>query len=178
VVGYRRNFVPGGTFFFTVALEDRRSTLLTRRIDDLRSAFRQVRQEWPFDVDAIVVLPEHLHAILTLPEGDIDFPLRWRRIKTVFTRAVIAGGAALATRDGGGRVLWQRRFWEHTIRDDDDFSRHVDYIHFNPVKHGYVASPSDWPHSSLHRYVRDGVFPPDWGGVGGATESFGEPVHS
>jgi putative transposase len=173
VVRYRRNFVPGGTFFFTVALADRRSTLLTASVDTLRGAFGMVRTERPFQIDAIVILPDHLHAIFTLPDGDADFPLRWRRIKTVFTRAVIAGGAAFEPRDGGGHALWQRRFWEHTIRDATDFSRHVDYIHYNPVKHGYVANALDWPHSSLHRFVGKGVLPPDLGGVAG-DDGFGE----
>jgi putative transposase len=175
VVGYRRNFIPGGTFFFTVTLADRRSTLLTTSVAQLRTAFRTVRSERPFDIDAIVILPDHLHAVWTLPDGDADFPLRWRRIKTVFTRAVIASGATFKPRDGGGRILWQRRFWEHTIRDAGDFSRHVDYVHYNPVKHGYVANPLDWPHSSLHRFVRNGILPPDWGKVAGDDDGFGEP---
>ena len=133
------------------------------------------RSERPFDIDAIVVLPDHLHAMFALPEGDADYPLRWRRIKTVFTRAIVARGAKFERRDGGGRALWQRRFWEHTIRDDTDFGRHVDYIHYNPVKHGYVANAVDWPHSSLHRFVRHGVLPADWGGAGGRDGEFGEP---
>ncbi len=109
----------------------------------LRTAFRTVLEQRPFAIDAIVILPDHLHAIFTLPQGDADFALRWRRIKTVFTRAMIAGGASFTPRDGGGRTAWQRRFWEHTILDATDFARHVDYIHHNPCKHGQVAGPLD-----------------------------------
>jgi putative transposase len=178
VVRYRRNLVPGATFFFTVALADRCSMGLIDHISMLRSAFRKARSERPFDIDAIVILPDHLHAILTLPEGDADFPHRWRRIKTVFTQGVLCAGEALGRRDGTGRGLWQRRFWEHTIRNDADFSRHVDYIHYNPAKHGLVASPSDWPYSSLHRFIRQGIVAPDWGGADVTADDRGEPKHS
>jgi putative transposase len=170
--------VLGATFFFTVALADRRSTGLIDHISILRHAFRKARSERPFDIDAIVILPDHLHAILTLPESDADFPHRWRRIKTVFTQGVLCAGEALDRRDGTGRSLWQRRFWEHTIRDDADFGRHVDYIHYNPTKHGLVSGPSDWPYSSLHRFIRQGVVAPDWGGADGAGGDLGEPKDS
>jgi putative transposase len=163
MVLYRRNFVPGGTFFFTVALADRKSVRLIEHISVLRSAFRKARSERPFDIDAIVILPDHLHAILTLPQGDADFSHRWRRIKTLFTHRVLYSGESIGSRDKTGRILWQRRFWEHTISDETDFSRHVDYIHFNPTKHCLVANPSDWPHSSLHRFIRNGIVPADWG---------------
>ena len=175
LVRYRRNFVPGGAFFVTVTLADRRASWLTSNIAALREAFRTAMSERPFDIDAIVVLPEHLHAILTLQSGDADFPHRWRRIKTVFTKRLLQTGAQLPVQDNTGRILWQRRYWEHTIRDDADYARHIDYIHFNPVKHGLVANPSDWPHSSLHRFIRDGIFPPDWGGGIDCNETFGEP---
>ena len=143
VVRYRRKLLPGATVFFTVALADRRSTGLVDDISILRLAFRKARSERPFDIDAIVILPDHLHAIFTLPESDADFPHRWRRIKTLFTQGVLGAGKGLDRRDGTGRDLWQRRFWEHTVRNDTDFSRHVDYIHYNPAKHGLVSSPSD-----------------------------------
>ena len=130
MVRYRRNLVPGGTFFFTVTLADRRSRALVEHIGALRHAFRIARQERPFAVDAIVVLPDHLHAILTLPEGDADFPGRWRRIKGLFSRRVAEQATGLAPNRKGEHALWQRRFWEHTIRDDADFSGHFDYIHF------------------------------------------------
>jgi putative transposase len=174
MVRYRRNFVPGGTFFFTVTLDDRRSSALVDHVDKLRGAFRVARTERPFTVDAIVILPDHLHVIMTLPEDDSDFPGRWKRIKSLFTRRLAASGVPVARNQRGEFALWQRRFWEHTIRDEADFERCADYIHFNQVKHGLVASPSDWPYSSLHRYVRAGLLPADWGGVGEITGNFGE----
>jgi putative transposase len=164
MVGYRRNFVPGGTFFFTVTLADRRSSALVDHIDALREAFRAGRRERPFTIDAMVVLPEHLHTILTLPEGDADFPGRWRRIKGHFSTHMISVAGFTKRHPNGEYTLWQRRFWEHTIRNEDDFARHVDYIHFNPVKHGLVSRVRDWPHSSFHRYVRQGLLPADWAG--------------
>jgi putative transposase len=178
MVRYRRNFVPGGTFFFTVALEDRRSCALVDHIDSLRAAFRITRSERPFTIDAVVILPDHLHAIFTLPPDDLDFSGRWRQIKSHFTRHVVAQGLAVERNPKGEHKLWQRRFWEHTIRDETDFARHFDYVHFNPVKHGLVERVCDWPHSSFHHYVRSELLPPDWAGtVGGANKlDFGEPA--
>jgi putative transposase len=175
MVRYRRNFVPAGMFFFTVTLDDRRSSALVDHVALLRAAFRKTRGERPFTIDAIVVLPDHLHAIMTLPSGDSDFSGRWRRIKSVFTHGVVASGVPISRNHRGEYALWQRRFWEHTIRDEADFERCADYIHFNPVKHRLVKSPAAWPFSSLHRYVRAGTLPSDWGGDGGANEAnFGE----
>jgi putative transposase len=174
MVHYRRNFVPGGTFFFTVTVRDRRSRVLVEHIAALRNAFRVARAERPFAIDAIVVLPDHLHTIMTLPPDDADFSGRWRRIKGLFTRQIDAAAGEPDWRGEYG--LWQRRFWEHTIRDDADYSRHVDYIHFNPVKHRLVTRVADWPHSSFHRYVRSGLLPEDWGGdVAESLGEFGEP---
>jgi putative transposase len=141
---YHRNRVPGGTFFFTVNLLDRRSDLLVARLGALRDAVRWVRARRPFRVDAWVVLPEHMHWLWTLPEGDDDFPRRWRAIKVAFSKVLPAReprSPAMITR--GERGIWQRRYWEHTIRDDRDFSAHVDYIHFNPVKHRLVEHPAE-----------------------------------
>jgi putative transposase len=166
MVHYPRNFVPGGTFFFTVTLDDRSSSALVDHIALLRSAFRTTQSERPFVTDAIVILPDHLHAILTLPPGDSDFSDRWRRIKGSFTRSGVATGASISRDHRGEYSLWQKRFWEHTIRDERDFERCANYVHFNPVKHQLATSPSDWPFSSLHRYVRAGILPPDWGGGG------------
>jgi putative transposase len=162
---YRRNFIPGGSFFFTVNLAERRSRLLTEKVDLLRAAIRETRANHSFGIEAIVVLPDHLHTIWTLPEGDRDFATRWRLIKAHFSRALPKGERISASRlSKGERGIWQRRYWEHTLRDERDFARHTDYIHFNPVKHRHVARVADWPHSSFHHMVRLGVYPVDWGG--------------
>jgi putative transposase len=177
MVRYRRNFVPGGAYFFTVTLADRRSNALVGHIGALRSAFRAARGARPFAIDAIVILPDHLHAILTLPSNDADFPGRWRRNKGHFSSAMIEAGLRLQRRPNGDLALWQRRFWEHTIRDESDFARHVDYVHFNPVKHGLAQRVRDWPFSSFHRYVREGLLPDDWAGdAGDDGNDFGEPM--
>ncbi len=160
---YRRNFIPGGSFFFTVNLADRRSCLLTDQIEQLRNAFRYVRGRHALTIDAIVVLPDHLHAIWTLPQSDADFATRWRLIKTMFSRSVDSGDRLSASRRAKGeRGIWQRRYWEHTIRNDNDFERHCHYIHYNPVKHGHVVAARQWPYSSFHRFVKLGVYPIDW----------------
>jgi putative transposase len=174
MVRYRRNFLAGGTFFFTATLADRRSAALVENVDLLRDAFRTTRHERPFSVDAVVVLPDHLHIVMTLPPDDADFPGRWRRIKSLFTRAVAAHNRRYEPNRRGEYALWQRRFWEHTVRDEADLARHIDYIHYNPVKHGLVAQVSDWPHSSFHRYVKLGVLPKDWGGIVESNLHFGE----
>jgi putative transposase len=175
MVRYRRNLVAGGTYFFTATLADRASRALVVHVDALRAAFRETRRAHPFTIDAIVVLPDHLHVVMTLPDGDADYSIRWQFIKRRFTAAVAKAGVPIPRHPNGEHALWQRRFWEHTIRDDRDFERHVDYIHFNPVKHGLVPRVRDWPHSSFHRYVRRGLLPDDWGGdVGGESARFGE----
>ena len=166
MTGYRRNFITGGCFFFTVNLADRRLRLLTEHIDELRIAFRKVRQQHPFTIEAMVVLPDHLHAVWTLPEGDANFATRWRLIKSAFSHSLPAGEQISSSRAAKGeRGIWQRRYWEHTVRDETDLERHVDYIHINPVKHGLVARVRDWPFSSFHRMVKLGVYPEDWAGV-------------
>jgi putative transposase len=175
MVRYRRNFVPGGTFFFTATLADRRSSALVENIGLLRRAFRTTRMERPFTVDAIVVLPDHLHVVMTLPPDDADFSGRWKRFKGLFTRYAGARGRAFERNKRGEYSLWQRRFWEHTIRDEGDFARHVDYIDYNPVKHGLVPQVSKWAHSSFHRYVKLGILPLDWGGsLSDSKAEFGE----
>jgi putative transposase len=177
MVHYRRNLIPGGTFFFTVTLADRRSKILVEQIACLRSTFREVRRRRPFTIDAIVVLPDHLHIVMTLPRKDSDFSGRWRHIKSLFTRNVVAQGVTIKRNQRGEYPLWQRRFWEHTVRDEADLANHVDYIHYNPVKHSLVSRVSDWPFSSFHRYVRHGLLPEDWAGVvEGGTGDFGEPT--
>jgi putative transposase len=175
MVHYRRNFVPGGTYFFTATTADRSSSILVDHVAFLRAAIMQIRRQHPFTIDAVVVLPDHLHIVMTLPDGDADYPHRWHLIKRRFNAAVAKSGTSIARHRNGEHALWQRRFWEHTIRDEKDFERHVDYIHFNPVKHGLVARVCDWPYSSFHRYVRRGVLPEDWGGNSGQVQgAFGE----
>jgi putative transposase len=173
---YRRPKIDGGVFFFTVALADRRSDLLVRNIDRLRRMYGAAHKHYPFETIAICVLPDHVHAVWALPPGDLDFSSRWGIIKSSFSRGLTGraprSGSQVARRERG---LWQRRFWEHAIRDESDLERHVDYVHFNPVKHGYVLRVKDWPHSSFHRYVAEGLLPADWGGdMREITGTFGE----
>ncbi len=161
---YRRWRVAGGSYFFTVDLLNRRTRLLVEHIDLLRAAFRAVRAAHPLHVDAVVVLPEHLHCVWTLPPGDADFSTRWRLIKSEFSHGLPSSDErrSASRMKHHERGIWQRRFWEHVIRDDRDFARHVDYIHFNPVKHGLVKRPIDWPHSSIHDFVRRGIVSTQW----------------
>jgi putative transposase len=172
---YRRNRVPGGTYFFTVNLAERGSDLLTREIDALREAVRTVRARKPFHIDAWVVLPEHMHCVWTLPEGDSDFSGRWQAIKAGFSRRVAVGEERSDSRvERNERGIWQRRFWEHTIRGERDYAAHVDYVHFNPVKHGLVTHVGAWPYSSFHRSVAKGLYPATWNGGGMEVAVAGE----
>ncbi len=172
---YRRARIPGATYFFTVNLADRQSALLIEHIDDLRAAIRHVRHHHPFRIDAMTVLPDHLHAVWTLPPDDADYSLRWRLTKSFFSRRIPHGEHRRASRVAKKeRGLWQRRYWEHLIRDDDDLQRHVDYTHFNPVRHGHVTRVADWPHSTFHREVREGRLPLDWGVAPDTIAFFGE----
>ena len=166
MTNYRRAYLPGATWFFTVTLAERiGNQLLVNELAALRSAFRSVQTAHPFRIDAVVILPEHLHCIWTLPPADIDFPTRWNLIKGTFSRSIEKGERVSQSRSKRGeRGLWQRRFWEHLIRDENDLVRHVEYIHWNPVKHGWVQRVADWPHSSFHKFVRRGEYPADWGG--------------
>tara|TARA_R110000868_G_scaffold360413_3_gene622417 strand:+ start:237 stop:746 length:510 start_codon:yes stop_codon:yes gene_type:complete len=160
---YRRLYVPGGSYFFTIVLMNRKSTLLVDNIDKLKSAFKKVKTNHPFKIDAIVILPDHLHMVIALPEEDMAYSKRLGLIKSYFTRGIKAGEVVAQSREKKReRGIWQRRFWEHSIRDEKDFIRHVHYIHYNPVKHGYVKSPVNWKFSSIHRYVRKGLLPADW----------------
>ena len=139
MVRYRRNRVPGGTFFFTVTLRDRKSDLLVRHVDALRESWQRARVRVPHDIVAAVVLPDHIHAVIRMRDDSGDYSNLWREIKKGFTRRVAPGV----------KTLWQSRFWEHTIRDDADLQAHIDYIHYNPVKHGYAVNAADWPYSSF-----------------------------
>ena len=160
---YRRAWVPGGTWFFTLNLLQRRDNdLLVREIELLRWCVASERARRPFSVLAWVVLPDHMHWLWRLPAGDHDFATRWRRIRTDFSRGIVRDERRTETRiRRGERGLWQRRYWEHLIRDDDDLRRHVDYIHCNPVKHGHAARTADWPHSSLRAWMARGACPLD-----------------
>jgi putative transposase len=175
---YRRALVPGGCWFFTVNLLDRRSTMLTERIDAFRDAMQWTLAHYPFHADAFVVLPDHIHAVWTLPPGDADFSIRWRLIKSRFAHALPKREPLTRVRQARGeRGIWQRRFWEHLIRDEADYARHVEYCYINPVKHALVRRVRDWPYSSFHRDVRAGIFPDDWAGeVELFSREFGERV--
>jgi putative transposase len=164
MVCYRRNRVPGGTCFFTATLRDRGSTLLIDHVAALRETYARVARERPFRTDAIVVLPDHIHAIWTLPEGDDDYSARWRAIKAGFVRNLVRAGFPVRRNPRGEADIWQRRFWKRTMRDETDYATHCDYIHYNPVKHGFVAGAAEWAHSSFRRFVAAGVYPPDWAG--------------
>ena len=160
---YIRASIPGGSYFFTVALLERRRRLLTDNIDALREAFRTVRTQRPFRIDAIVILPDHLHCLWTLQPNDADFSTRWRLIKSAFARAIAPGERLSIRRElKRERGIWQRRFWEHAIRNQSDFDAPFDDIHDNPVKHGWVRRAADWPHSSFRRFVRLGQYSWEW----------------
>lgn len=152
---YRRLRIGGGCYFFTVVCWRRKPVFASpEHIELLRNAFRNVMKDRPFSIDGIVVLPDHLHCIWRLPKGDDDFSGRWREIKKHVTRRITANGR---------QTIWQPRFWEHWIRDEDDWRRHLNYIHYNPVKHCLVGTPADWPYSSFHTAVRKGWYEPGWG---------------
>ena len=163
MTNYRRDHSPEASWFFTLNLTDRRQVLLTARIDLLRDSFRSVMRQHPWLIDAIVILPDHLHALCTLPADDADYALRWRLIKTAFTRALPRGGPLSASRQRKGeRGIWQRRYWERLMRDEHDYRAHVDYIHYNPVKHGHATTAAEWPHSSFRHWVGRGAYSLDW----------------
>jgi len=162
---YRRIWHPGGTYFFTVNLLERRSDLLTRHIGILRAVIQNVKRRYPFKIHVWVVLPDHMHCVIELPEGDSNFAVRWRLIKTYFSKALPSVERRSAVRIARHeRGIWQRRYWEHLIRDERDFRAHVDYVHINPVKHGLVNTVREWPYSTFHGYAACGVYSADWAG--------------
>ena len=173
---YRRTVCDGGVFFFTATLADRRRDTLVRHVDELRASLLAAKATHPFTLIAMVVLPEHLHAIWRLPHGDCNYPLRWSLFKAGFSRRLPKCEPIDAARTRKReRGVWQRRYWEHQIRDAADLAQHVDYIHFNPVKHGLARRPSDWPHSTFHGYVERGWLARDWGGYDSLRQKrFGE----
>lgn len=158
---YWRVWITDGSYFFTVNLQDRQSDLLIREIDLLRHAVATTKERHPFTIDAWVVLPEHMHCLWTLPPGDSNFAKRWMVIKQLFCRGLPVRHEPGSRRERG---IWQRRYWEHLIRDQEDWNRHFDYIHINPLKHGWVERVRDWPYSSFHRAVREGSYSLDWAG--------------
>lgn len=163
---YRRAWHPGGTYFFTVNLLQRQGNeLLTRHIDLLRQSVRTVSERHPFAIHGWVVLPDHLHCVIELPPNDADFATRWRLIKAGFSKALPKSEWRSPARiKRGERGVWQRRYWEHLIRDEADYRAHMDYVHINPVKHGLVKQVADWPFSTFHRLVEQGMYPADWAG--------------
>jgi putative transposase len=163
---YRRSYQPGGSYFFTLVTYRRQPLLsIPENIDRLRTAFKRETEKNPFTIDAIVILPDHLHTLWILPEGDHDYSSRWSRIKRYFSIGSVGAHALQSPSRSRKREkpVWQRRFWEHVIRDENDWRRHMDYIHYNPVKHGHVRMPGEWPYSSFARCVKKGWYPPDWG---------------
>jgi putative transposase len=166
---YRRWFVPGGTYFFT-CVTHRRTPFLTQPLARtiLHEAIDTIQKRFPFEVVAIVLLPDHWHTVWTLPPGDDRYPTRWRRIKEEFTEKWLAQGGlelvqSLSRRKHRMRGVWQKRYWEHAVRDEADLERCVDYIHWNPCKHKLVSRVQDWPWSSFQRFVAEGQYEADWG---------------
>ena len=179
---FRRSVAPGATYFFTVNTDQRLKILTELPFPlALKNALRQVSAEHPFTTEAFVLLPDHLHCIWTLPPGDANYALRWNIIKRIVSQETQRSVESPISRSRQQRRelgLWQRRFWEHQIRDERDLLRHVEYIHWNPVKHGYVIRVRDWPYSSFHRYVEQGLYPLDWAGdddASDAADDYGEP---
>jgi REP-associated tyrosine transposase len=162
---YRRAYIPGASWFFTVNLAERKNNrLLIDQIDLLRRSFKYTQQRYSFRMDAVVNLPDHIHCIWTLPPEDADFSVRWNMLKGYFSRNIEKTERISASRKSRReRGIWQRRFWEHLLRNQTDVNSHVDYIHWNPVKHGWVKNVRDWPHSRFHRYVEQGVYSDSWG---------------
>jgi putative transposase len=163
---YRRVWHPGGTYFFTVnCLKRNNNDLLVKHIEDLKEAIAKVKRTHTFKIHGWVVLPDHMHCVMELPEGDSDFATRWRLIKMLFSRSVGKDEYISEIRQQRReRGLWQRRYWEHLIRDEADYQAHMDYVHINPVKHGLVKRVKDWPYSTFHKLVKQGIYSEDWSG--------------
>ncbi|WP_338411292.1 transposase [Pseudoalteromonas nigrifaciens] len=161
---YRRVLEPGAYYFFTLNLEDRTQSLLIENIEILRRVYLKITKRHPVNTIAIVIMPDHLHAIWQLPKGDSNYAMRWRLIKSEFSRQILPGEFCKQSRlHKGERGIWQRRYWEHKIRNEEDLDNHINYIHYNPVKHKYVTKVSDWPFSSFHGYVKNLKLPSTWG---------------
>ena len=166
---FRRYFIPGGTYFFTLKSEYNAPIFTDlESINWLKTAIEETQTELPFEIIAEVTLPDHLHMIWSLPSGDTDYPTRWNKLKSIFTKQYLSEDEPEQPRSASRvltrrRGVWQRRYWEHTIKNESDFERHFDYVHWNPVKHCYAKSPRDWPHSSFQRWVEAGVYDINWG---------------
>ncbi|MFI3221641.1 MAG: transposase [Methylococcaceae bacterium] len=175
---YRRFYVPGATWFFTVNLALRKDNrILLEHIDLLRKSFSEVKKRQPFTIDAIVIMPDHLHCLWTLLANDLDYSTRWGQIKGYFSRHIPSDeNISISRRKRRERGLWQRRFWAHLITSQEDFNAHTDYIHWNPVKHGRVNQVADWPYSSFHKFVRLGIYPVTWGHSGKFDLDAGESL--
>ncbi|MBZ0254958.1 transposase [bacterium] len=165
---YRRLYAPNSMFFFTLVTYKRRKIFTSNLSNDLlKDCIKKVKNNWPFEIIAFVLLPDHLHAIWKMPENDEDYSMRWRLIKSNFTRNYYKQSKGKLNVNScrnlkGERCIWQRRFWEHRIRDEDDFTSHIDYIHYNPVKHGYVDAPRNWKYSSFKHFVKREWYPENW----------------
>ncbi len=173
---YRRTDIEGACYFFTINLENRKSSLLIDKFSHLRDVINHVKQKHPFKLDALVIMPEHFHMMITLPENDNNFANRIMLIKSGFSRKIPKtediNRSRIHKRERG---IWQRRYWEHFIRDEKDYERHVDYIHYNPVKHGYVKKAVDWKYSTIHKYIELGVYDKNWGvEIENTSNKFGE----
>ncbi|MDM8536888.1 transposase [Desulfobacterales bacterium HSG17] len=167
---YKRLAIKGGTYFFTQVIYDRDAAWLCNDIarTALKQAITKVRKKYPFSIEAFVLLPDHFHCILTLPENDGDYATRWRLIKTFVTkqlgdRLMLKKEPSMSRKKRGERNIWQRRYWEHLIRDEQDFSDHINYLHYNPVKHELCTAPEDWRFSSFHKFVKKGIYNEKWG---------------
>ncbi len=158
---YRRCYQPGGNYFFTLVTDRRRPLFANpESVKQFKTAMNKVKKKYPFSLNAIVILPDHLHCLWKLPENDKDFSTRWRLIKRYFSMEI-----KTSINQRKEKEVWQRRFWEHTIRDENDWEKHMDYIHYNPVKHGLVTSPGDWKHSSFNYWVEKGIYEKNWGSM-------------
>ncbi len=170
---YRRSLIEGGTYFFTVVMYGRLPILTTTPAREiLHKAWIEVKERFNFETVAVCLLPDHLHCIWKLPEGDSNYPVRWKEIKRRFTIAYLKEVGPGEVRNASRQkkheaAIWQRRYWEHTLFEQVDFEEHLDYIHYNPIKHGFVTQAIDWPYSSFSRFVKEGMYEPDW--VGGES---------
>ena len=176
MTSYRRIHTANATWFFTVNLAERKNNhLLVEQIDLLRASFRYVKQRKAFIINAVVIMPDHLHCIWTLPPEDSDYSTRWNLLKGHFSRGIVQGERVSESRSKRReRGIWQRRFWAHLIVDQNDLNQHIDYIHWNPVKHGFVQKVADWRYSSFHQFVKQGVYPSTWGCSGKFDMNAGE----